>query len=389
MNERPLIFLPDSETELVTFLQNEFDVQPYSSSVPFGSKRCAKAHLIAIDISDERQATAILQQLASHFVLSDVPTIAIGPSDQTSVLGSYKKGFMAYIKKPYSVEESAWILRTHANIHQQKNQSASKVSSIIEELTNELIHSARLATLGTLSASVAHEINNPMAFISSNVQTLDRYWSVAAPFLEKELLSSPDDRQLKFVLDETPISLARILDGVKRVSKIVSHLKSFSLWKRGENKPVDINACIDQALLLLSSVNENRIAIERKLPPDLPKVNGDMQQITQVFTNIMTNAIHAMQDNNESPQMILSAVVESEHLQLLIEDNGSGISEGESHKIWDPFYTTKNREIGTGLGLSICKKIIESHEGEISLDNRTEGGARCKIRLPRSQEVIT
>ena len=364
-------------------LQNHFEVRWFEDFDDLLQCKLDVPKLMVFALGGDRQALSNqICRIKEEFELADLPIFIFGPAEMDWMLEFYQLGIARYVTPPHSMDFIRFEVKGQLERVQDKLESAQQVAGMMEELTNQLIHSERLATLGTMSASIAHEVNNPTAFISSNLQTLERFWTVVEPILRKECDLQPDHPQLPFVLKETPVMVERMKEGVRRIAKIVKNLKSFSHWKLGESVEVDIPSCIEQAQLMLSSLNERQIQIELFIPESTPKVMGDMQQLTQVFTNIMGNAIDAMEAKKADPKMDVSISIKHNWLDLTFDDNGTGIAPELQGKIWDNYFTTKDSSKGTGLGLNICKKIIEFHGGAIELTNLPQGGARCHITLP-------
>ena len=259
---------------------------------------------------------------------------------------------------------------------------AARMEELAEDRARQLVHADRMATIGVLSAGVAHEINNPTTFISGNVQILRDCWPAISDRVEASLTDSGDeDSRLRFVLDEVPKIHAGIAAGVERIAKIVNGLKSYAHPGSDTTEPIDVNACVSQSLELCANRLKNEIEVEKHLADKLPVVMGDGQQIDQVLVNLIVNSADAMSSTSGGKLRIETAADDS-GIRITIEDDGPGLPPEVIEQIWKPFFTTKEPGKGTGLGLSIIEGIVQSHGGTINAENRAGGGARFIITLP-------
>lgn len=259
---------------------------------------------------------------------------------------------------------------------------ANSMKALAEERAKQLCHADRLATLGTLAAGVAHEINNPTTFISGNVQSLEKYWEV---LIQKGCFIDPEDKQISLILEHFPKIISGIRSGVKRISKIVSSLKSYARQDvLTKEKNFDVKAVIDEALELCYN-KVKFINVEKNVPENNVFAFGDQYQIEQVIVNLLTNAVDAM-NVKENPKIVISCKQKDNIIQVEIKDNGPGIKEEIIHKIFDPFFTSKSINESTGLGLSISKSIIDKHSGHLDVQNHPDGGAVFTFSIPMAVE---
>ena len=262
-----------------------------------------------------------------------------------------------------------------AIIYRQHQESNSQLNRLREQ-ERTLQQTERLATVGRLVAGVAHEINNPLAYIKMNTELLslmlNRYFSQNA-------LSNTTDIQY-------PRPVAAILHGVERIENIVSGLKSFSRQEKKKKTGVRLTKCLEESWVLVSSNKELSSAVEMKvtIKPFL-MIYGNAQQLEQVWINIFHNGLKAI--NIEKPRqgsIKVSAwqeISEIEWVVITVTDNGCGIAQSEISKVFEPFYTS-NDESGTGLGLSIVQGIIHEHGGQITVTSVVGEGTTFTIRLP-------
>ncbi|MCB0331011.1 MAG: response regulator [Bdellovibrionales bacterium] len=262
------------------------------------------------------------------------------------------------------------------------NIHADQMEHLASERTKQLIHSDRMASIGVMSAGIAHEINNPTSFISGNIQTFERFW----PEIERALSTTTretagDQSKIPFILEEVPGLISGIKNGVARISKIVKGLKTFSHQKESEKRTCQIGEILDHSLQFTTNILKKNVRVTTHIEPELPSIIADSQKIEQVLINLIVNAAHAMEKMSDAVLQI-SAARNHQELEIVVLDSGTGIPEEAMEKIWTPFFTTKEVGKGTGLGLHICRDIIQEHNGTITVSNNPSGGAKFTITLP-------
>jgi signal transduction histidine kinase len=220
-----------------------------------------------------------------------------------------------------------------------------------------------MASLGLLAAGVAHEINNPLNFIRGGVMAIENYF--------KDTLKD---------YQEKAAPLLEIINvGVNRAADIVTSLNHYSRKDDTRISEVNIVSVIDNCLLMLSNQIKNRIEVEKKytnIPYSLSCNEGKMHQ---AILNILTNAVHAIQDTGTINIEIRTL---DNFLEVIISDSGCGIPHDHLSKLTDPFFTTKEPGKGTGLGLSITQNIIDEHMGTLEFESKLELGTTVKVKLP-------
>lgn len=257
-------------------------------------------------------------------------------------------------------------------------QYAEEMESLAEARAQQLIHAERLATLGTLAASIAHEINNPLLYVSGNIQNLELFWKHIEPKLRSLLAVEKDDRHLAFALEEMPIMLGDIRHGLDRITAIVQGLRRFSRKDEDATRPSELRLLIQNALTICGPKLKH-VKVEMQIPEALPLLHVRPQQIEQVLVNLIMNAADAMGEKGGVLRLLAEAT--SESIRIAVEDTGPGIDPKVLPHLFLPFTTTKPVGEGTGLGLSISRGIIEEHGGSIRGEN-TASGARFVITLP-------
>lgn len=241
---------------------------------------------------------------------------------------------------------------------------------LVEQAQQQLYESARLRAVGQLAAGVAHEINNPLGFIGSNLR-------VACDYLDEiagKLAHAPDASPL---LDDFRALLNESLGGSRRIANIVADLKTFANIDQADFVPCDLNALLISTCHLLQAENPSAQNIQLDLG-ELPRLAGFPAKLAQAFYNLLDNATKAL---GEHGRIQVVSRMTDKGLEIIIEDNGCGIADEVKARIFDPFFTTREVGAGTGLGLCVTRDILTAHQGEIRLDSQTGLGTRATVRF--------
>lgn len=293
------------------------------------------------------------------------------------------------------------LTRLTLKLEEEKAQQQQLIQRL-EEAQNQLLQSEKMAAIGQLAAGVAHEINNPVGFIFSNLQTLQEYLQKMGKYID--LLGKIIDKvpqntlhamkadyvqrnQLEMVLSDCPELVAESLEGADRVMAIVKSLKEFSHVDSTDWQEADITQGIESTLRILSNELKYKAEVVRHYAPDLPHIYCQPMQLNQVFMNLLVNAAQAI----ETFGKIEVSVREVDNaLEIKVQDSGSGIAPEHLKRIFEPFFTTKPVGKGTGLGLSLSYSIIHRHQGQIKVTSEIGKGTCFALHLPLlTPEMLT
>ena len=296
------------------------------------------------------------------------------------------------------VEERTKEVLKQKNKIEEQNEELEQAIQNLKDAQTQLVHSEKMASLGQLTAGVAHEINNPVNFISGGVEALAAIISDIIELLttyetiDHAQLAEVEAIQQKIILLKKELSYTEIIEdaqqmledikiGTRRTTEIVIGLKNFSRSDESKFSDTNVHDCLDATLTILRNQYKDRIEIQKSYDPDLPLVNCKAGQINQVFMNIISNATQAIQEKGEIT-IKTSHSKEDQIVSIQISDTGNGIPAHIKSKIFDPFFTTKSVGKGTGLGLSISHGIIKDHQGNITVESQEGYGTTFTIELP-------
>ncbi|MEH2118189.1 sensor histidine kinase [Nostoc sp.] len=330
-------------------------------------------------------------------------------------------GAVDYITKPIQVEEVLARVNVHLELRNtqinllkeisDRRQAETKLQQTLTELQQvqtQLVQSEKMSSLGQLVAGVAHEINNPVNFISANLIHANEYIKNLLKLLQRyqeyypnpvpEVQAEVEANELDFLINDLPKLLQSMEFGAERIQKIVLSLRMFSRLDEAEMKKVNIHEGIDSTLMILgyrlqTKPNSPDIQVIKEYG-NLPLIECYAAQINQVFMNILINSIDALEEAAKNQKIftpsitIRTEVINGDHLTIRIADNGSGISEDFEHRIFDPFFTTKPVGVGTGMGLAISYQIVtEKHHGSLQCVSKLGSGSEFVITIPLKQSI--
>ena len=306
----------------------------------------------------------------------------------------YKK---AYERERLARLEAENLLEEKSRSLYKLNQELESKNAFLEKQQIALLRQEKLATIGMLSAGIAHEINNPLSFICSNLDILKHYWKAESEFFSaiqqaladtglsenvKEMFNDLiHQHDIEYIHQDTTDLLSDTEEGLLRVRSIVQNLRSFSRSKSNDSEAADLNEGVTSTLKLLNSqITQNFITVKTNLNP-INLVVCNFSEIKQVLLNLMVNAIHAMESSETKTLSISSEQLDATHIQIVISDTGSGIKEEDLANIFVPFFTTKEVGSGTGMGLSITQDILKDHDATIHVSSCIGKGTSFTLRF--------
>jgi two-component system, NtrC family, sensor kinase len=300
-----------------------------------------------------------------------------------------------------SVAPSGTLTRPDLSVNNETDPVASRQQldtalADLEEARSQLVHLEKMASLGQLTAGIAHEINNPINFVSANVRPLQRDITILLDVLARyssleptaeigarlaELRELRSELEIDYIIEEIDKLIRGIEDGARRTAEIVKGLRNFSRVDESHLKRIDLHEGLDSTLVLLRNSYKDRIEVIREYG-DIPEVECYPGQLNQVFMNLLINAIQAI---DGAGRITIRTARDVDSVRISISDTGSGIPDAIRERIFDPFFTTKEAGKGTGLGLSITLGIIRKHHGLIEIDSAPGQGTTFTLTLPIDQ----
>jgi signal transduction histidine kinase len=282
------------------------------------------------------------------------------------------------------------------------NATMQRMNALLEDAQNQVIQAEKLASIGQVSAGVAHEINNPLAFALSNLGSLESYLgqllTLLAAYVDADKLAGTQPARgfeparalreridFEFVRGDIVALLAESRDGLLRVKRIVQDLRDFSRGGAEEVwQTIDLHAALDSTVNIVHGEIKYKASIVRRYG-DLPEIECLPSRLNQVFLNLLVNAGQSIERDGA---IAISTGTEGGQAWVSIEDNGCGIAGAHLNRIFEPFFTTKPSGQGTGLGLSVSYAIIRKHGGRIDVDSEVGRGTRFTVRLPATQRMV-
>lgn len=321
----------------------------------------------------------------------------------------------------FPIEMTLWTTRLkekhqfHAFVHDITNRKRGEekfrsmfldLQGAHEELKNaqaQLVQSEKLASIGHLAAGVAHEINNPIGFVSSNIHTLEEYVNNYLKVLHKfkdleesvkvrdqersnnivtEIIKLEEKINIDFMKKDMPVLLDESKKGLERVKKIILDLRTFAREDQDEMEYYKLEEVIDSILSIVHNEIKYKVTLKKEYA-DLPLVKCNTQKLGQVFINLLINAAHAIEDKGA---ITIKTFRKEKRVCVAISDTGSGIEKDKITKIFDPFFTTKPVGEGTGMGLSISYEIVRKHGGDIQVESEPGKGSTFTVMLPLTEQ---
>lgn len=340
-----------------------------------------------IDIAEFKYHRTLIDKAA----ISNVLTASIKEIEEQKKMVEEAKNEIA--KNMFELDKQKQLIEI-------KNRVLNDTMDNLKDAQSQLIQSEKMASLGQLTAGVAHEINNPINFVSANIKPLKddladlikcirlykqtvKEKGLENEFEEVEKFNAQTD--IEYVLTEVNDLLKGIEEGASRTSEIVKGLRNFSRIDQHDVKKANLNEGVESTLTLLHSTYRDRIEIIKEYG-NIPEIECFPGQLNQVFMNLLSNAVQAIKGEGK---IFIKTFTRENNVIISIKDTGPGMTEEIKSKIFDPFFTTKEVGKGTGLGLSISYGIIEKHNGKMEVFSSPGEGAEFIITLPLLQKTIT
>lgn len=413
----PLILIADDNVEMrsyiISLLKNDYEIIPAGDGEE-ALELISKYHpqVILSDVMmpkmDGFQLTTTLKSIPEY---KHIPIILItAKAGKEAIICGLDVGADDYLTKPFSPEElRARTQSAFRSYHrwqelndakQKVTESYSALEKIHEQLKvtqSQLIQNSKMAALGQLAAGVAHEINNPISFVISNIDIMGNYIKnikEAFELVESSRKNSNvnvgqlwdsfcEQKNLHSSMQTTSELISESLEGLDRIVEIVSSLKTFSYSYEGDLEETDINECIDAMLKMMR--NEIKYNAVTKNFGALPTFLSHPRQLSQVFLNILMNANHAIKDKGE---ITITTECIKDEIIIKISDTGVGIKPEDVENLFNPFFTTKPIGEGTGLGLSISYNLVKKHGGNIEVESDIGKGSTFIIHLPINNNAL-
>ena len=346
----------------------------------------------------------LLRKIVANY--PDTAVVMVSSIDRPQrALDALRLGAVDYLIKPcelpvlqLSVERALERRKLMLDAKRHKEELEKRNAELIagraelQRLQSQLVQNEKMIALGRVAAGIAHELNNPVAFVHSNLDLIKSGFGPVAELIAfYEGLDLDDDTRqcaehikaqspYPNILAELDDILSDCADGTERIRDIVKNLRTFSRLDEAEFKKFDVNAGIESTLRLLSPYfNDGRVELIREFS-EIPEIDAFGGQLNQVWMNLLVNAAQATV--NDRGVVRVKTRRDDNDVLVTVADSGCGIPRQELERIFDPFYTTKAVGEGTGLGLSICFGIVERHGGTITVDSKLGEGTAFTVRLP-------
>ena len=392
--------------------------------------------LILMDVMmPQMSGYEVCQKLKDSEATCHIPVIFISALDDVlDKVKAFETGGVDYVSKPFQKEEIVARIETHLKLSQfklelkkkndlleleiqerlqaeirleEQKRNLEKALWELKQTETQLVQAEKMAALGQLVAGIAHEINNPIGFISGNLSYLRESLTQLMQVLQAYQLECPEPSialqqlvaplELDFLMQDLPHSLEAMQRGADRVKQIVLSLRNFARLDESGMKPVDLQEGIESTLVMLQhrlreTTSRPAIEVIRHYQP-LPKVNCYAGQINQVLMNLLNNAIDAIEVKIQQsdpkfalfpPQITITTTsTAAQTVKICIADNGCGIAETIQADLFNPFFTTKPVGNGMGMGLAISYQIIvQTHRGQLTYQSRTGEGTEFVLEIP-------
>jgi len=360
--------------------------------------KCPADLILLSRFMSETDSYAICETLHNHVKTKNKPILLINSSKSDDMDERFLElGVIDCIQYPFNITTVKNRLKNTLKL----TKSIKKSLSYVESEVCELSHLKKLSALGLVMSRITHDINNPMTYVTGNLNFLKKYHQRIVDFVSEcddlieECSDNLEDDESEEVLNdykkmkqetiksgniiaECTEMVEDCLHGTDRIVAILKKLRFFSHQTKDKSIGCDIHQCLDQAITLINSTLKVDANITKKYH-EIPNVTASAIQLGEVFFNILVNAIQAIDQNG---MVSVSTCREKEQIVITISDDGCGMPKEIQDQIFEPFFSTKNASIGTGLSLSISHDIIQLHEGTLRVESEINQGSTFNISLP-------
>ena len=354
--------------------------------------------LILLDIQmPEMGGYETCRRLKQDSETMDIPVIFVSALSTTfDKVKAFESGAVDYIEKPFHLEEVIARVNTHLTVRRQRQKLKDALGKV-RSAQNQLIQSEKMVSLGVLSAGVAHEINNPINFVSAGASgvelDLTDLMKVLAvydgidikkcfPDAAKTLTDLKEKIDYDYIKENIMITVKDIKMGAERTAEIIKSLKHFSRMDSDEKYEVDIYEEIRSNVKILERLTKKEIDFQLDFHDDTYLIMGFPGQLNQLFMNLIMNAEQAIE---EQGQIKISTKAVKDGIEISVSDTGCGIPKEMGDRVFEPFLTSKEVGEGTGLGLSISFGIVTNHKGSITYKSKVGKGTVFTIFLPQNE----
>ncbi|WP_158161357.1 sensor histidine kinase [Grimontia hollisae] len=399
-DKAPVIAVVDDSVTLCEMLCELLNDEGYQTQAYFSGAEALEGikanvpDLVLLDIDmPDIDGFEVCARLKENQSLVDIPVLFISSYNKLDdKLKAFDYGALDYVTKPIHFAEVKARIKTHLSLrhYQQaleaRNDELAETLNQLKAAQQQLVQADKLASLGQLTAGVAHEINNPISFIVGNghslikrAERLRQYLKMVHADPQPEIATLRETLRIDDITQDLEPMVSDILEAAGRVSGIVEDL-NHSCVLQAEKSEVVLN---DVVALATKWVSANK-ALEQVIqltPSQNIVVIGHKGQLVQVVVNLLNNAFDACK-HHKYPKITVESGIDAPKAWLSITDNGKGINAADIGKIFDPFFTTKDVGKGTGLGLAISYRLVMEHHGDLLAENMPQGGARFTLKLP-------
>ena len=297
-------------------------------------------------------------------------------------------------KREEERERTEEELKKSKEMLEAHHKELEKAYAELKAAQSQILQQEKMASIGQIAAGIAHEVNNPVGFIMSNLSSLQKYVSRLSEFIDVQtetikklsgdgkilnaITESRKSLKVDYIIDDLGNLIRESLDGAERVKKIVQDLKSFSRIDEAEWKMADINAGIESTINIVWNELKYKATVKKEYG-NIPLTKCNPGQLNQVFMNILVNAAHAIEKQGE---ITMKTWHDNGYIYISISDTGCGIPADKIDRIFEPFFTTKEVGKGTGLGLSIAYDIVKKHNGDIIVESEVGKGTTFTVKVP-------